>query len=183
VAGKLGVPIESVSEQIGSSPVLPHSSKPEGVVKTKFKRELLEDELFSLCFKANPKLLIKKGMIGIIETPVLKKIQTSLTEYFKSNLKFSASEFAKALPRELSEKYEGLIMAEVGEGNIDREVQRTLSTLKELVIKNRLSDVFQKISRFEKSSDQNALKSAKEEFVKVSQDLSSLRASEIHPKI
>lgn len=183
VAKRLGVPTESVINQITTVKAETVSQKPSLEIPTKFtaksRQELLEERLMSLAFQSDPKILIKREIQRLISTPLAKRILVKYRDYHKTSKTFDPSEFAETLPKELVDGFAEMILKGTLEDVASKEerkkeVELIIYELKVLSVKDKLGDLAGQIRDYEENNQMGKLKKAKIKFSKISQDLSEL---------
>lgn len=183
VAKRLEVPLEAVVKEIvkriEGKPALPEvavvSKAPH-----KGRREILEERLLAIVFRADPKILFDEKVSGIVTTPLAKRIIKEYKDFCRKNEIFDPSLFAGELPGELSGGFADIILKEFqGLESDDPEVyQKELELVKrELAIidvREKLEKVAGEIHELEKRGQKEKLKGKEKEFARLTRILSDL---------
>lgn len=173
VAGKLGVPLSAVTDEIikiGNT-----TPTPEKVIsqkqEEKTKREILEENLLKILFATDPKLVFTKDVLEIIKTPLNIKIVEEFKKFNTSGKK-NISEFAKVLPRELFEGFSKIMLVEERDfsensDELNKELELVKKRLKILSLKERKEQLQTQIRELEEKGDEDMLLKALQEFDKL----------------
>jgi len=165
-----------LDQQEEKTPLVKKEEKPS-------RRWLLEEHLLSLFFQTGKeKELLKKKFSSLFETQAFVRIIQFLKKYFKEHKKFSSETFAKTLPSELVEIFNGFFLADWPseiENDVwrEKEAERTVLELERVDIQEKLKSLAFEISLLEKKGKQKTLNKKKEEFRLLSQRLSGLKRS------
>jgi DNA primase len=178
VAGKLGVPLEAVTEEIGKIGET-IASKPAEILKEaqeKTKRDLLEERYLALVFRSDPKILLSKESIDIITLPVYKRL---VEEYIKfaPRKTFNITEFGTNLPAELFQSFSEMVLTdnqdlEENPDELKRELELVKKELKIHSAKEKLKLLAAKMREMEEKGDNQQLLKAQNEFNKLAKSLS-----------
>ena len=184
VAGKFGVPAEAVSEQVEeiSEKVEKERQNIEVISPQKIekgRRQLLEERLLTLAFQSDPKILLEEDVAGLIITPLTKRILEEYQKFARANLKFSPSEFAEVLPKELLEGFAEMALKDLEELTedakiLEKELNLVKRELKILELRRKIEIAGAKIRKFEESGEKSKLKKAQEKFGELTNALSEL---------
>ena len=181
VAKKLRIPESAVMEQVGASTKEPEKAKEIEVkeIKNKDRRELLEDRLLTIAFQSDPKTLLQKGDIDIVDSPLNKRILEEFEKFSMGDKPFDSVKFSKELPPELFEGFGQIVMSEVFEANPDpeqikKELDLVRKELKILSVREKLKYLASKIKDLEEKGDNNELFTAQQNFNKFATLLSKL---------
>lgn len=189
LAAKLGASQEAILAQMAKP-----SQEPEFVTKRKTKeekpevrlrQEVLEEYLFALAFQGEEQnILLKPQIKKLIKTSFFVRILEFLDKALKKKkVRFKSEEFAKKLPSELLEIFDGFYLKDLGEkiteeGWRKRELKKTVFELEKLEAKEKLQKLSQEMAVWEKKKDFKEPKKLKEEFKKISQRISELGEGE-----
>ncbi|OGM10465.1 DNA primase [Candidatus Woesebacteria bacterium RBG_13_34_9] len=182
VAKKLGVSDESVEKEIIKFIKSRFSYTPkvelEKVETGNTRQELLEERLFAIIFRYDPKILESREIDEFIITPLAMKILKEFREFMKKNKDFDPSVFAAVLPKEVSGKFVDLLIKDLDgfedESKIDlqKELELVKRELKILIIKQKIEQLSRKIKAFEDSGKESEkLKKAQNDFSELTDDL------------
>lgn len=184
VAKRLGVPTEAVNGEVEEVSEKEEKEKksvevvaPQKVEKG--RRQLLEERLLTLAFQSDPKILLNKDIASLIITPLTNRILEEYQKFSEKNLKFSPSEFAEALPKELLEGFAEMALANIeelteGSQNFGKELNLVKRELKILELRRKIEVEGAKIREFEESGEKGKLKKAQEKFGVLTNTLSEL---------
>ncbi|HTK03692.1 MAG TPA: DNA primase [Alphaproteobacteria bacterium] len=168
VAGKLGVPLQAVNEEVEKvtrsevATQIIETQKP----KIKERRELLEDRFLSLAFESDPKIILAN--LDIIISPFNKKLVEEYKNFVSKNTKFDISTFSKNLPPELFQGFSKLILD--GESD-EHELGLVMKELKMLITKEKLKSLATEMRKFEAENQSQKLAEAQSEFNKLTKTL------------
>ncbi len=184
VAGKLRVPAEAVSEQVEeiSEKVEKERQSIEVISPQKIekgRRQLLEERLLTLAFQSDPKILLEEDVASLIITPLTKRILEEYQKFARANLKFSPSEFAEGLPKELLEGFAEMALRDLEELTeeakiLEKELNLVKRELKILELRRKIEVTGAKIRKFEEEGEKSKLKKAQEKFGELTNELSEL---------
>ncbi len=179
LANRLDVPQEAVLEEInsaGSSPSFDVSLKTKKFPKQKSRRELLERDLLSLVLNTSPNLLIKNGLKKYFQTPLIRKITTSVIKILKKNPKTSLTDLKSALPPELQEGFINITFTqeEFDDVNVEKELNLLIKEIETINLKKQLNLLSKKITSLEKQKKPRLLKKKQQEFTLLSNKLAKL---------
>ena len=184
VAKRLGVPLEAVSGEVEGVTEKEEKEKkglevvaPEKVEKG--RRQLLEERLLTLAFQSDPKILLDKVVASLVITPLTKRILEEYQKFSEKNLKFSPSEFAEVLPKELLEGFAEMALTDIEDltdepQNIAKELGLVKRELKILELRRKIEIEGAKIREFEGKGEKEKLKKAQEKFGVLTNTLSEL---------
>lgn len=182
LAERLALPEEALVTQMEKISLTfdERPSLPEKKEEKPSRRQLLEVYLFSLLLQAKKeRQLLKRKASLLVKTPALARIIKLLRGYFRKRKRFSSSSFAKTLPQELIEIYNGFFLKDLGEKLEDeewseKEVLRVFFELEKLDLGQKLGGVSREIASLEGQKKPKGLKAKKEEFRLLSQKLAKL---------
>lgn len=187
VAGKLGVPLEAVTEQIAkisspketSAPPAPEVSAGQG---GRSRHDLLEERLLTLSFQSDPGSLLITKVRKLVLNPFNKRVLDELDKFLESKKTFSNSEFGAILPKELFEGYSKMILNENQElldkpDELKKELDLVQKELKILGTRESLKNLSLKMREYEIKGDKDGLLSAQNEFNKLAKNLASIDAA------
>lgn len=184
VAGKLGVPEEAVSNEVEDETkekkddqekiVIPVEKKIE-----KTRRQLLEERLLALAFQSEPKILMEQTILSLIITPLPRRIVEEYEKYSQSHIKFSPSEFAEYLPKELLEGFAEVALKDTqgiteSKDSLERELKLVKRELKILELRRKLEVYGAKIREFEEEGKKEKLVGAQKKFSDLTKSLVEL---------
>lgn len=177
-ARKLGVPLDSVSEEISKVAKKEEAPKVELVSKKeeKGRQELLEERLLTLAFQFDPKTLLSKGYKNLILLPVNSRIVEEYSKYMEAHKEFNASEFGSALPGELFEGFARLVLADRADvadnpDEIKKELDLVGKELKILWTKEKLISLAAEMRTYEESGEKDRLLLSQNKFNKLAKSL------------
>ena len=183
VAKKLDVPLEAVFKEILKN-IADKSETPTVAIVTpapqKGRRELLEERLLAIAFRADPDILLDTKIERLVSTPLAKRIIEAYKAFSKNKNSFDPSVFAGELPQELAEGFANLILKEFQGIEKDepevfqRELELVERELKIINIKGKLEKRAKDIGELERSGQNVKLKKAEQEFSKLTEILSDL---------
>lgn len=114
--------------------IKPFFDKPKPTRKS--RRELLEEYLLALLVRKKLLLLPKVK----ITTPVIKRILSRM----KKKKRFSHDSFYKQLPEELKETFSRLYLQDLGEIDLEQEINQTVKELKKMALREKLKELAKK---------------------------------------
>jgi DNA primase len=171
VAGKLGVPLEAVTEQVKKvekGTVVANLSSLGERPGEKSKREILEENLLKLAFAVKPEILLSDKASELVKSPLFTRL---IEEYKKSSGKkpFKIADFGKELPKELFEGFSKIVLGEERnpDENIEelkKELELVQKELKILGVKERLEVLQTQIREMEEKGESTKLLKAQKEF-------------------
>lgn len=186
VAGKLGVPVEAVNEEIakiGKNESTVELSDPPSLKASEGhgRQELLEDRLLALAFNSDPKIL--NSLKNLISNSFNRKLIEKYEEYSKNNKDFALSKFGASLPPEIFEGFSKMVLSEdvnslESPDEIKKELDLVKKELKILKTKERLKELTNEMRRLEISGNKEELLKNQEEFNKIAKTLSGYEESE-----
>ncbi len=177
VAEKLGVPVESVTEQVTSY----RDKRKENTPKVyafekraeKSSREILEEQLMSLMFKDDPLSLVKKYEKDF-KTPFGKRIFEELKKY-QGGKKFDASAFSKNLPDELKQGFADIFMKDIQvKAPFEKEMREISKRIQLTELNEEMERSARKMSLLEKGGKKKELTRAKREFSRLTKERAQL---------
>ena len=182
VARRLEVPEEAVAEQLAGQK---GKEEPRKMAKTaemppekKDRHVLLEERLFSLCFRYNPGFLLKEGIGSLIQSPLARRILEEYVAFSKKHKVFNASEFAQALPKELFDGFAEMALTEdaelTDESQASKETAIVRHELAVLSLKEKLIQMSFKIHECEARAEKKKLEKFKEKFKELTEKLRRL---------
>jgi DNA primase len=185
VAKKLGVSVDSVTEQMGKEKETFLEGKSKSlelaeVTEEKGRRQLLEERLLTLAFQSNPKILLEAPVVALLSTPLAKRLVEEYAKFTKEgNTPFSPSAFSNYIPPELFNGFSQMVLKDLDglaedEEVVEREIGMVKHELEILDTRYKLEVVSSKIHKFESSSEADKLKEAQIEFGKLSEKLAKL---------
>jgi len=147
-------------------------------------REVLEEYLLSLAFQSGRwDLLRKRNLVNLIKTYRLAKILAALKDYDRHYQKANSERLAKMLEPELLETFNQFYLVDLGdlfddEEKFNKEFTKTFKRLEKIDLKEKLSEISDKIKTLEKESklsaeEQKKLKKYHQEFCDLSSNLKS----------
>lgn len=149
-------------------------------VKLKTRRERLEEFFLSLLLQKGEETadLINQIEIKYFVNPAIKKIITHLKKFLNKH-KFEINKFAKVLPEELVETLDRLYLQELenilkDKNKFLREFNKTKKEVERLYLKDRLSQLAEKIREKEKRGVKKGLQTTREKFSHLSKKLKDL---------
>ncbi len=104
----------------------------------------------------------------------LRKLLNNWEEYFIKKDKGRVAEWIKQLPDELKKVPQEAYMKEVEEERVKWNLQLAIDEYEELLLRNRLRELENKIGKAEKDEDEKALEENRTEFVRLSKRLSEI---------
>lgn len=184
VADRLGVSLEAVTEQLlraSSGDVNKNSSQgtdTETVEEGKTRYDLLEERFLTLGFQSDPKMLLSPKSKKLVKGSLNIKILSKLEEFLTLNKKYSNTDFAKFLPRELFETFSKMVLSENQDlldkpDELKKELDLVQKELKILGIKEKLKNLTLEMKGFENEGDKDKLLKAQNEFNKLAKSLAS----------
>ena len=183
VAKKLSVPTDAVEAEIEALLARKESDEPKIQIpkapEVRGIREITEERLLTLYFQKDPKLLLEKEVISLIETSLAKRILEELGEYFGKKSKFDLSEFSNRLPKELSEGFAAIILSadEIHSDKpevLDREIKAVILRLKLLENKDKREKMTREIKELEGKGEKRKLKEAQSKYDRLNVKRTSL---------
>lgn len=170
-ATRLGVPLEAVAKEVEkqSSGVSPEEVVTPRPAKT--RREMLEERLLVLALH-DPGIL-GENLGTFLVSPVNLKIAREIQKFAISHKPFNLAEFGNSLGDELKEAFAVLFMQEDLKAS-PGEVDIVKKELSELVLKEKLGVLSQKLKDLEEGNDESEFEISKEEFKELSRQLSEL---------
>ena len=175
---RMGVSEEAVEEEIAKFSKTSGLKIPSPVVVEPIKRKyylILEEYLLALCLQTGSwSLLTKKRVRELIKNPATLRIIEGLKKYLKKFKVIKSRRLAKMLPLELQEIFNQAYFYDLGdwiedEEKVKTEIERTLRDLENLMTKDKLRLLSQKIKDLEKNKDKSGeLERLSEEFRKFS---------------
>ncbi len=184
VAGKLGVPLEAVMQEIEKkakgevSSQIVELEKP----KTKTRHQLLEDRFLSLAFASDSKIILSST--EIVQSPFNQKLIEEYKNFLAKNKEFDISQFGQSLPPELFEGFSKLLLQEDGDvlenpEEIKSELDLVKKELKILTTKENLKNLAQEMRSLEVSGDKEKLLKVQDQFNKIAKSLSGYEEIEV----
>jgi DNA primase len=173
VAKRLSVPADAVAEQVAEEVAKTTAQKPKvedlPKVKTKSRRELLEERLMAIAFGFDPKILDDSDTVSLVKTPLTKRILAEYVDFSKRGKVFNPSEFAAGLPKELVDGFAEMILADTkglaeDMGAYKKELVLVVRELQILDIREQLGEIAREIRDFEEKRKMSKLQKAKEKF-------------------
>jgi DNA primase len=179
LAGKLGVPTESVLAQLQkfqkTSQVDAPVEKKEEVSDMQF---MIEEELLSIAFSSEPQILLDEEVLVLVQKKVNQKLIEKLSEFLEKETEYDISKFSKFLPPELVEKFTQLVLmgqeSDYSLSDARKQIQVTLVQIKKNALQEKLNLLAKKIDTLEKQKSPE-LKNAQNEFAQTSAQLASLK--------
>jgi DNA primase len=182
IARKLSVPVEAVMQEVARLVKVESGRTITTVLETKKpdRRDLLEKNLLSLIFRIDPALVGTPEIKSLVTSVLARKIITEASRAFKKLKHFDVGKFAKGLPPELKEGFSDIILSEIpgiedDRGDLERELESVKKELREIILKEKLAELSNKIKTLEVSQDRAKSKKAQEEFAKLTQSISKHR--------
>jgi len=188
VSEKLGVPAEAVTNEVEDARAEEKAKKEEVVVLTpqkveKGRRQLLEERLLALAFQSDPKILLETENLNLIVNPLTKRIVEEYKKFSEVHIKFSPSEFAEGLPKELLEGFAEVALRDT-EGIVEkaetlaRELSLVKRELKIMELRRKLEVYSAKIREFEEEGEKEKLLDAQKKFSNLTKVLAELEQQE-----
>ncbi len=183
VAGKLGVPVDAVTQEISKS--AKNEAAPSVVVvekpKAKTRQDMLEDRFLSLAFGSDPKLILDSK--DIISSPFNKKLIEEYELFLTKKKNFSVADFGAGLPPELFEGFSKMVLSEndtslESPDEVKKELNLIQKELKILEIKEKLKGMAIEMRSLEVSGNPERLLKVQDEFNKLAKTLSGYEESE-----
>lgn len=181
LAKRLSVPEESVYGEIERLNKKKELSSLKSLVKTIEKgepgasrKDRLEERVLSLALQDYPKLKSEIAQVSLqIFTPgAVEKIMQQVKNF---QGEWSIGNFSKTLPEELQPMIDKTYLADLTEvEDVGREWETNVKELTELSLRARLKELSQIIAKAEKENEEKGLLLAKEEFAKLSRELSAV---------
>ncbi|MBI2007349.1 MAG: hypothetical protein HYS83_01440 [Candidatus Blackburnbacteria bacterium] len=107
-----------------------------------------------------------------------KRILDEFEAWTAKNREFSSADFASSLPDELVSFFASLLLLDteklVLEGRIDKEIENTKRALERVVIKEKISDLADRIKEFEKEGRSQDVKNLEAALAKAGRELASI---------
>ncbi len=193
IARKLGVQLEAVTEEIQKLDSYSEAGRPARIALPEAaaslqagtqnatgggRRELLEERLLAMAFGFNPVILKSESVSDLILTPLNKRILEEYNSYSLRHKTFSASNFGKALPKELFDGFAKMVLNDNEDFTDKSEAQKELDLVqKELRIlgaKDKLKSLALEIRNLEEKGEKIKLLKAQNQFNKLASTLSKL---------
>jgi DNA primase len=176
VAEKLAVPVEAVAEEVNSyiERGKSEASKFDPLLKTqaKARREVLEERLLALILKSEPERQAIGEWQKIVKTHFVKRLLDELSEYLKAWPEFKILDFVNSLPSELLDSTRTLILIDVGDEDLDKEILEVINEINLIDINERMEAAQNKIAVLEKAGKKEELKKVKKEFALLARERS-----------
>lgn len=146
--------------------------------ETKSRQERLEEYLLALILQADEEM---KKFVSLVKPEewsetVIKKILEQLQQWFKKDKKWEINKFVKSLAEELVAQVDAAYLLDLGRltedrDRLEREVEKTLTDIKRLNIKQKLEQLSGEISQAEKEKDKVKLNKLQGEFREMAKGL------------
>jgi len=180
VAGKLGVPLESVLEQIakvtGSNSTVPSGPPSLEAMAEQSRTDLLEERLLALVFQSDLAIFNFKNIPDLITLPLNRKI---VAEYkkFTSTKPFNLTEFGKSLPAELLPGFTKMVLIDNqnlmdNPEELKKELDLIKKELKIQIVREKLKKLASKMREMEGKGESAELTEIQNEFDKLAKSLS-----------
>lgn len=183
VAKRLDVPLEAVFKEILKN-IADKSEAPAVAIVTpvpqKGRKEILEERLLAIAFRADPDILLDSKIERLVSTPLAKRIIEAYKAFSKNKSSFDPSVFAGELPQELAEGFANLILKEFQGIEKDepevfqRELELVERELKIINIKGKLEELAKDVGELERGGQKAKLRKAEQAFSKLTETLSDL---------
>lgn len=188
LAEKLGVEeevIESGMTKAVKKEELGFVAKKAGtfIEQKKTREEAIEEYFLSLILQSEETLKYLENeraadLANYFLTPVLARVFGLLKEYVLEKKEFTAGEFIKTLPSELTSIIDRLYIFDLGEDlykeeNKEKEIFRTIALMEELYLRRRIAEFSKKIGEGQEKGGGEVL-ALNDEFLKLSKRLSEI---------
>ena len=180
VARKLEVPVGAVMSEVDhGKPEFEEEEQKSAVEKTenKSRRQKLEEELLSVAFLLDPRLLLEKVTRGLVTTNLCKRIIEEYESFTKSSSSFSISDFGKSLPAELFQGFSEMVLYEEDEmslGDLKKELLSVKKEIEVMDIKEKMDKLANEMVKLEGEKNKNSLGGIRREFSELSNKLIEL---------
>jgi len=181
VSQKLNIPVEAVYNQIQETEKEEKKEEQKVVIlpkKTeKTRRQLVEERLLSLAFQGVPEVLLNEKILGLVQTPLPKRILEEYIDYIQEEKTFSPVRFTEKLPKELLAGYADMALKDL-EGItedpalLEKEMNLVLKELSVISIRHKLEELGVKIRELEEKKDFDKLVKFQEKFKELAEKLS-----------
>jgi len=176
VAGKIGIPYESVFAQVEKTKAKPSKREtlkgPGGEAK-KDRRTMLEENLTALVFLSDPKKYIDNDFFEYITKPVLKKAISIFINNHKNLKKFSLEVFVQGLPEEIKLQFSEIILKysidydSYTPVQVEAEYQDSKTQIELIDLRSQQSDLIVKMKQYQKEKNIDMLRKMKVRFGQV----------------
>ena len=185
VARKLEVPENAVAQQLSAKTFRENESKnyePETKDEPKDRKDVLEERLLAVIYRYDHKLLKKREISKLFDTPFAKRLTVEYLRFIKTK-EFDPSEFAEKLPKELLSKFTDIVLKEIDgieerKDDLEKELTVLIKEIKILRIKRKLGVISQNIREYDASGRERMLIQANEKFKKLNTKLYDLEEKE-----
>jgi len=174
VAQRLGVPVEAVLSQISPQKRAVLAENGQVPRHNKPRRELLEEQLFSLLITTDPPAV--KDIEITFESQFIKKVHEHYLEFVGSG-EFDLASFVRSLPPELSVRFGELVIERESLEVSSVELRETREELEKLILKDELSAIAAKIAKLEEAGDREKLEEAQTQFARISRKVAEYQAT------
>jgi len=140
------------------------------------RRILLEKYFLSIVAAQEKwKILRKKKVVSLINSPVLKKIIKLAVLFFKKNKKGKVGDFFQTLPEELKPAFEEIYLtAEKQKGEKEENLEKIIIALKREEYIRQRREISQKLTQAEIKGDETKLNTFQTKFVSINQKIKEL---------
>jgi len=171
LAERLGVGEEAVAAQINkfltkeTERVRPEEA--EEITEKRSRHEILEEHLLALAFQSEKwQFLRKKQVQASIQTPRFRRVVEILGKYLKKYKSLESDRLAKMLPAEIAQVFDKLYLLDLGrlidkEDLVNKELEKTLSELEKLNLRENLKEISNQIKALEKEEKPGKKEKAK----------------------
>lgn len=176
VARKLGVSLDAVTQElakVGETEKKPNDGLPDEL-KTKDRKQLLEERLFSLAFRSDPKVLLTAEIKALVSSPFCLKLLQEYEVYLKTNKDGGAVAFSKKLPPELFNGFADMVLVKEEQETevIKKELDLVRKELKIVSVRENLKLLVTQMRALEEKGEKEQLLKAQNKFNKLAKMLS-----------
>jgi len=146
--------------------------------QAKSRQERLEEYLLALILQADKEM---KNFVSLAKPEewgetVIKKILEQLQQWFKKDKKWEINKFVRSLAEELVAQVDAAYLLDLGRltedrDRLKREIEKTLTDIKRLNIKQKLEKLSKEINQAEKEKDRAKLSKLQKEFREMAKSL------------
>lgn len=165
-------------EKKGKAGQVENVEKVAKVEQEKSRQERLEEYLLALILQADKEM---KNFVSLVKPEewgetVIKKILEQLQQWFKKNKEWEINKFVRSLAEELTAQVDAAYLLDLGRltedrDRLEREIEKTLTGIKRLNIKQKLEKLSKEISQAEKEKDRLKLNKLQKEFREIAKGL------------
>ncbi|MFH0942665.1 MAG: DNA primase [Candidatus Beckwithbacteria bacterium] len=180
LAKVLGVEEGSVSLEVEKSGLNRPREFQAKVVKTESipRQTRLEEYLLAMILQSETevKSLVSQVEPELLGETVTRKVLEKLKAWFKTGKEWQINKFVKSLPEELVAQVDAAYLLDLGrlaedQDKLTRELDRTLTEIKRLEVKQKLQELSALISQAEKAKDKVRLSQLQKEFREMAKGL------------